>query len=389
MWGSAIAEGKGENELSDKQTPIRWIDAGQVGAYCSQALYHGLAHAHAPDSPDTIVWVQPSEPYVCVGHHQRAEEEVNLKYCLDRGLPVIQRETGGGMVYIDNDQVFVQWVFAPSRLPMRVDRRFAVFVQTLAAALEPFGLQAALHPPNDLQLEGRKLSGTGAAAIGTAEVITGNFLLDFDYQAMEKVLASPHPTFSSMFAAALAEGLTTLRQVLGDRPSLDALARHYREACQQVLGRPLVTGSLTPEERAWVARMEEQFARQQQQWRHRMRQSPPRGVRVVKVQAQVWVATAPMQGADGTPFWLTIATRGRRIEQAVVEGRSAALSSARAEALGKVLRLVDMDEEAVREVAEAWWELHGVSHSALQPAMLAEAVRRMRRAAVQAPFAAS
>ncbi len=374
--------------MSDKQTPVRWIDAGRVGAYRSQAIYHGLAHAHTAHSPDTIVWVQPGEPYVCLGYHQKPEVEADLKRCLDRGLPVIQRETGGGMVYIDNDQVFVQWVFAPSQLPRRVDRRFALFVRTLAAALEPFGLEAALRPPNDLQLDGRKLSGTGAAAIGAAEVVTGNFLLDFDYQAMEEVLASPHATFSKVFAAALAEGLTTLRQALGTLPALDTLAEHYREACQQVLGRPIVTGRLTPEETKWIERMEAHFARQQQQWRHHLEQSPRSEVRVVKVQAEVWVATARIQGADGTPFWLTIATRGRRIERAIVEGASEALPPARAEALGKVLRLVDMHEEAVREVAQAWWELHGVSRSALQPEMLAEAVQRMRRAAPQAPFAA-
>ncbi len=323
-----------------------------------------------------------------MGYHQQPEAEVNLAWCRRIGLPVIQRETGGGMVYIDSNQVFAQWVFAPERLPRRVDQRFGLFVRALAEALAPLGLEATLGPPNDLHIGGRKVSGTGAAAIGRAEVVTGNYLLDFDYEAMQQVLAAPHPAFAKAFAEALAQWLTTLRRELGHPPEPEALKRYYRAACSRILQRPVVAGTWTPEEEVAIAQMEARFAGQQARWQELAQKPQPAGVRAVKVQAGVWVATAPIEGADGEVRWLTLRTRDRRIDQAVWSGPPADMPPARLEALGRMLHLVEMDEAEVLEVAEAWWQLHDVSRSVLRPELLADAIARIRKAAPRAPFAA-
>ena len=99
---------------------------------------------------------------------------MDVAYCRGHGLPVLRRELGGGAVYLDRNQLFVQWVMSPERLPLRLDKRFELFARPLVETLREIGIQAALRPVNDIQVGGRKISGTGAARIGCAEVLDGS-----------------------------------------------------------------------------------------------------------------------------------------------------------------------------------------------------------------------
>jgi hypothetical protein len=38
----------------------------------------------------------PGEPYVCVGHHQDLEQEIEEAFCRAHGIPVSRRQVGGG-----------------------------------------------------------------------------------------------------------------------------------------------------------------------------------------------------------------------------------------------------------------------------------------------------
>ena len=67
-------------------------DLGKAPWAESQLIYHALARLNK----EALVLVSPAEPYVCVGFHQDAAQEVDLAYCRARNLPVFRREVGGG-----------------------------------------------------------------------------------------------------------------------------------------------------------------------------------------------------------------------------------------------------------------------------------------------------
>ena len=81
--------------------PIRVLDLGLVPPLRSQAIYHGIAYAMNPDTPDTIILVGPTDPYLCIGYHQELEKEVDADDGRQAGLPIYRREVGGGAVYLD------------------------------------------------------------------------------------------------------------------------------------------------------------------------------------------------------------------------------------------------------------------------------------------------
>jgi lipoate-protein ligase A len=238
---------------------IRLIEAGTVSHLRSQTIYHGLAYARTEETPPTIVLATPGEPYVCVGFHQNIEAEVDLAYCSSQGLPVLRRETGGGAVYLDSNQLFVQWIMGRDQLPARVERRFELFLQPLVETYRAFGIDAQIRPINDVHVDGRKIVGTGAAHIGNAEVMVGNFIFDFDKDVMTRILNAPSPAFRQQVRESLEQYMTSTRQVSGKILDPQEVAAVYIRECAKALGKTLEPGSITASEQAAIELVDQRF----------------------------------------------------------------------------------------------------------------------------------
>jgi lipoate-protein ligase A len=238
---------------------IRLLDLGTVSPLRSQTCYHAAAEVLADGAPDTIILVSPVAPYVCVGYHQDLEREVDLEYCRSRGWPVYRREVGGGAVYLDGGQVFVQWVFQPSSLPAAVEDRFRLYVEPLVRTYRGLGIPAEFRPINDIQVRGKKIGGTGAATIGRAEVVVGSLMFDFDKTAMARVLKVASEKMRDKIHQSLEQYMTTMREELGVLPDRNRVAGRYLEACAEVLGAEIVPGAWSAEEEARAGVIDRRF----------------------------------------------------------------------------------------------------------------------------------
>jgi lipoate-protein ligase A len=238
---------------------VRLIDAGSVPAVRSQTIYHAAARVMGPEDPDTIIVVSPAEPYVCIGYHQDPDQEVDLDYCTERGLPVIRREVGGGAVYLDAGQVFLQWVFHERSLPSRLEDQFELYVRPLVQTYRALGIQAELRPVNDVHVAGKKIGGTGAAQIRDARVLVGSLMLDFDKRTMARVLKVPSEKMRDKVVASLEEYMTTMHEQLPELPRREDVVGLYLERCASVLDARIVAGGWTPEEETEALRLDERF----------------------------------------------------------------------------------------------------------------------------------
>jgi lipoate-protein ligase A len=77
----------------------------------SQALYHAAAHM----GREALFILRPATPYVCIGYHQDAEQEIDLEFARANAIPIIRREVGGGAVYLDSGQLFYQLILHEDR----------------------------------------------------------------------------------------------------------------------------------------------------------------------------------------------------------------------------------------------------------------------------------
>ena len=246
--------------MASAPAPIRLLDLGTIDPLRSQTIYHAVGYAMTDESPDTIMLVSPDAPYVSIGRHQDVDREVDRAVCADLGFDIIRREIGGGAVYLDGNQLFTQWIFAADRLPATVEARFALYCETLVQTYRSLGIEAIYRPVNDIQVNGRKIGGTGAARMDRAEVVVGSLMFDFDILTMSKVLKVPSEKFRDKVYQTLSEYMTTMTRELGEPPPRQAVVDAYLAVCSEALGRPIEAGVLRPDEIALAEELDTRFA---------------------------------------------------------------------------------------------------------------------------------
>jgi lipoate-protein ligase A len=127
----------------------------------SQTLYHAAAHL----GREALIVLRPATPYVCIGYHQDAQQEIDLDFTRTNNIPVFRREVGGGAVYLDGQQLFFQLIIRHDRpgVPANIAQFYKKFLQPVIDTFIKFGVPAEYKPVNDIITNGRKISGTGAA----------------------------------------------------------------------------------------------------------------------------------------------------------------------------------------------------------------------------------
>lgn len=235
---------------------LRVIDFGRVSALQSQAVYHGLAETIGPDSDPILSLASPDTPYVCVGMHQDIEKEVDTAFCGAQGLPVWRRHVGGGAVYLDHNQLFTHFIYPEAKAPRHADQLYPMFIEPVLRTYRDMGIAAVYRPINDIQVEGRKIGGTGAASIGHATVMVGSFMLDFDTATMAKCLKVPSEKFRDKLRQTLDDYMTTIVKQLGRLPDRADLKARFLRHCADSLEVEPVEDQPTVAEWAAIARAE-------------------------------------------------------------------------------------------------------------------------------------
>jgi len=198
---------------------LRVIDAGEVSAGLSQALWYGVAREMKPEDAPVLTLVNPRGPYVCIGFHQNVRLEVDEDYCATHGIAVLRRRLGGGAVYIDRNQLIFHFITPRRRAPSRVAQLYPMFIEPVVRTYRELGIDAAYRPLNDIQVAGRKIGGTAAAILEEATVLGGMFLFDFDTATMARCLKVPSEKFRDKLHKTLDDYVTSMRRLLPQVPT--------------------------------------------------------------------------------------------------------------------------------------------------------------------------
>ncbi|QPC98387.1 lipoate--protein ligase family protein [Qipengyuania soli] len=239
---------------------FRVVDTGVRTGRENIALDKALIEARlAGDIGDTIRFIQ-FEPCALVGRHQDLAQELNLDACAARGVQTVRRMTGGGAIFMDGGQlgwalVCDKRVFGQVTLP-DVTR---LICEGIAAGLSKLGVDARFRPRNDIEIEGRKVSGTGGFFDGNILIFQGTVILDLDPAAMMAVLNVPQAKLEKRQLADAGARVTSLKAELGEMPSLNRVKMLLIEGLEETLGIETFAEELTEGEqtRANIAYAEE------------------------------------------------------------------------------------------------------------------------------------
>ncbi len=233
-----------ETETVPTNSPIRLINIGKTESWKTQAVYHALAERMTESSQDTIVVCQPDSPYLCLGYFQPYDSVFDRDEVEKLKLPVYRRRIGGGATYLDKNQLFYQFIFHHSRVPVSLEKAYKIFLETPVETLKSFGLDCCLRALNEIEVNGKRIAGIGGGRIGDAAVVVGNFLFDFNYDAMSSAWKSPWSGFRELAAEALRERVFTLKQCVPEL-SISEVSQRLIELFPKLFNRPIVIGELT------------------------------------------------------------------------------------------------------------------------------------------------
>jgi lipoate-protein ligase A len=254
---------------------------GTVPWQDSQLLYHAQPRLNR----EGLNLLSPGSPYFCLGYFQDVEQEVDVDFCRENGIPIFRREVGGGAVYLDGEQLFYQLVIHHDNplTPAGKDAFYRKFLQPPIEAYRALGIPAEYKPVNDILANGRKISGTGVAEIGEYIVFVGNLIVDFDYEMMSRVLRVPDEKFRDKVYKTLHDNLSTVKRELGAAPPHEELWDLLAEKFTEVLG-PLEVQTTVDD--AWRAKADELAAQfLTDEWRYQKRR--PSADREVRIRAGV------------------------------------------------------------------------------------------------------
>jgi len=228
--------------------PVRVIDTGVRPGRENVAFDQALAESrNAGRSPETIRFLR-FRPCALVGLHQMLSHEVRLEYCAANGIEVGRRITGGGGLYLDEGQACWELVLERRGLGTDLAAITARICTAAAAGLKRLGVPAEFRPRNDIEVEGRKLSGTGGVIDGDTVFFQGTLLVDFEPLRMIEALRIPVEKLARRDLEDTRRRVTSLREVLGRVPPHDEIHAALLEGFREHLGLDPQWGAPTEDE---------------------------------------------------------------------------------------------------------------------------------------------
>jgi len=238
--------------------PVRVIDTGLRSGRENVAFDQALIEArNGGRSPDTVRFLR-FRPAALVGLHQMLSHEVRLEYCARQDIEVGRRVTGGGGLYLDEGQIGWELVLARGALGPDLAAAAARICSAAAAGLKRLGVAAEFRPRNDIEVEGRKLCGTGGVTDGATLLFQGTLLIDFDPARMIDVLRIPVEKLARRDLEDARQRVVCLRELLGRVPPLEEVCGALLAGFREHLELEPVWGEATEYEERLAQRLHEE-----------------------------------------------------------------------------------------------------------------------------------
>ena len=211
---------------------FRVVDTGIMEGRLNIAIDQAMIDEHqAGHIPDTFRFMR-FPPTALIGRHQALRQEVDVEHCRRHGIGIVRRITGGGAIYLDEGQLGWGLVFHRKALGATCLAGLASDIcEAVAGGLRRLGVDARYRPRNDIEVDGRKISGTGGFFDGDTLIYQGTVLVDMDPGAMVAALRVPRAKLEKRQLDSAAQRVVTLRELLGPAtPGLPAIQRALLEA---------------------------------------------------------------------------------------------------------------------------------------------------------------
>jgi lipoate---protein ligase len=241
---------------------FRLLDTGPLSAAANMALDKIiLEEVAAGASPPTMRFLQFQPAAALVGYHQDVTQEIRLDFCRDHGIDVNRRVTGGGGILFQESALGWELFGVPGHGPFRgtYERVLERICSVAASGLSRLGVSAAFRPRNDIEVHGRKISGTGGVAISGGMMFQGTLLVENEVELFVRALRVPVEKLKKRELESLMERICFLSDLMSPLPPIDRIKETLAAEFGEKLECRLVRGGLTEVEETRLRRELEHF----------------------------------------------------------------------------------------------------------------------------------
>ncbi len=343
----------------------RLLDTGYLSAAENMALDAVLLEARAKGLiPNTIRFLSFDPAAVLVGYHQNVDQEVRLAYVEKRGIQVNRRLTGGGAIFFDKDSLGWEIVASKESVPSR-DREalFRAMSIGVVRALNALGIPAEFRPKNDIEVNGRKISGTGGTENGTAFLFQGTLLVDFDVETMVRALRIPVEKLKDRELDSAKDRVTWVKKELGFLPMREQIKDALKAGFEHALGIRLKEETMTQTEASLLKARLPEF--QSEEWIYLDRRPVDR--------------SAVVSALGKTPGGLVRVSLAldrsvRLIKSVLITGDFFIFPSRGVLDLEAALKFTYCDEESIRRIVNGFFEQNAVEMPWVSPDEIADLI---------------
>jgi lipoate-protein ligase A len=142
----------------------------------------------------------------------------------------------------------------------------------VSAGLGRLGIEASFRPRNDIEVGGRKISGTGGVFEDDALLFQGTLLVDLDLGSMIKALRIPTEKLTAKGLTSARERVTSLKEELGSLPAMDEVKVALRQGFEEIFQVEFLDSGLTDEEAGLADGFHRQY--RQMEWIDSVKEPP-------------------------------------------------------------------------------------------------------------------
>jgi lipoate-protein ligase A len=216
-------------------------------------------HREKNQVPNTLHFYRRNQPTISLGRSRKIQNDVNTDYCTNHNITLLRRTTGGGTIYTDPGCLIYSLIFNKKDAPFTsLQDTFKHICFSLITALYALQIPTQYKPPNDVLLNGKKISGAGLIKKNNTILIHGTLLISTNLTTMHHSL-NHKPTKTPV---------TTLTQQLPDPPPIPDIQHNITNQISQLFKTYLSPSTLTLEEKALIAKLI-QTRYQQQNWTYK------------------------------------------------------------------------------------------------------------------------
>jgi len=229
---------------------LRVISFRAHDAAANMALDEAIARSVGVGaSPPTLRLYGWDPPAVSIGYFQEVDTEVDLDFCEANGIGVVRRLTGGGAVLHTRGELTYSFAVSDREpaVPQDVQGSYMTVCAPLVSAMRALGAPACFRPINDIEIGGRKVSGSAQTRRFGAVLQHGTLLLDIDVGLLGALRANS-AKLRERGITGHAQRVTTLGRELGRRVSHGELSRAIKRQFKEHFGCKLDAGQPTGEE---------------------------------------------------------------------------------------------------------------------------------------------